>query len=246
MSQNGNGFSEYIVFVDESGDHGLVSIDPNYPIFVLAFCIMKKVDYWNILTPRLQEFKMVHFGHDGVVLHELAMRKGMGDFSFLNSQQRKDDFMEGLTRIIEKTPFFIGSIVFRKDVLKESGNPCNPYHLALEWCLVQTYGFLIECGTDHHITHILFEKRGKREDEELKQEFERIRERRDQEGNSTPFEMVFIDKKANHIGLQLADLVARPIGLSSLRPEQPNRTYDILKKKFLPPPTFEGADKNKD
>ncbi len=237
MNQNGNGFSEYIVFVDESGDHGLVSIDPNYPIFVLAFCIMKKVDYWNILTPRLQEFKMVHFGHDGVVLHELAMRKGMGDFSFLNSQRRKDDFMEDLTRIIEETPFFIASIVFRKDVLKESENPGNPYHLALGWCLIQTYGFLIEYGADHQTTHILFEKRGKREDGELKEEFERIRERRHQEGSRTPFEMVFVDKKANHIGLQLADLVARPIGLSFLRPEQPNRAYDILKKKFLPPPT---------
>jgi hypothetical protein len=32
-------FSEYIVYVDESGDHGLETIDPNYPVFVLAFCI---------------------------------------------------------------------------------------------------------------------------------------------------------------------------------------------------------------
>lgn len=35
-------FSDYIVFVDESGDHGLVSIDPEYPIFVLGFCIFNK------------------------------------------------------------------------------------------------------------------------------------------------------------------------------------------------------------
>ncbi|HFD87807.1 MAG TPA: DUF3800 domain-containing protein, partial [Gammaproteobacteria bacterium] len=34
-----NEHSEYIVFVDESGDHGLRSIDEAYPIFVLAFCI---------------------------------------------------------------------------------------------------------------------------------------------------------------------------------------------------------------
>jgi hypothetical protein len=38
-------FSDYIVYVDESGDHGLVNIDTQYPIFVLAFCIFKKSDY---------------------------------------------------------------------------------------------------------------------------------------------------------------------------------------------------------
>ncbi len=30
-------FSDYIVYVDESGDHGLQNLDPNYPVFVLAF-----------------------------------------------------------------------------------------------------------------------------------------------------------------------------------------------------------------
>ena len=34
-----NEFSDYIVYVDESGDHSLESIDINYPVFVLAFCI---------------------------------------------------------------------------------------------------------------------------------------------------------------------------------------------------------------
>jgi hypothetical protein len=29
-------FSDYIVFVDESGDHGMTTIDPGYPIFVLS------------------------------------------------------------------------------------------------------------------------------------------------------------------------------------------------------------------
>lgn len=33
-------------------------------------------------------------------------------------------------------------------------------------------------------------------------------------------------------GLQLADLVARPIGMHVLRPEQKNRAFDVLKAKF--------------
>lgn len=36
------GFSDYLVFVDESGDHGLDTIDPGYPMFVLAFCVLRE------------------------------------------------------------------------------------------------------------------------------------------------------------------------------------------------------------
>ena len=47
-----------------------------------------------------------------------------------------------------------------------------------------------------------------------------------------PLEIVVTDKKANSAGLQLADLVARPIGRKILAPEQPNRAYDLLHPKF--------------
>jgi hypothetical protein len=40
-------------------------------------------------------------------------------------------------------------------------------------------------------------------------------------------------KQTNCAGLQLADLIARPIGLRILRPAQPNRGFDIVRKKFI-------------
>jgi hypothetical protein len=48
----------------------------------------------------------------------------------------------------------------------------------------------------------------------------------------TTFEIIIADKKANSVGLQIADIAARPIGLSVLRPDQPNRAFAILKKKL--------------
>ena len=48
-----------------------------------------------------------------------------------------------------------------------------------------------------------------------------------------PFDIVFADKKTNLAGLQLADWVARPVGLSYIRPQQANQAFDILKKKFF-------------
>lgn len=41
-------FSDYIVYVDESGDHSLTSIHAGYPIFVLALCIFHKEEYANV------------------------------------------------------------------------------------------------------------------------------------------------------------------------------------------------------
>lgn len=40
------------------------------------------------------------------------------------------------------------------------------------------------------------------------------------------------DKRSNSEGLQLADLVARPIGLHVLRPSRPNRAWDVLQSKL--------------
>lgn len=41
------------------------------------------------------------------------------------------------------------------------------------------------------------------------------------------------DKRTNSEGLQFADIIARPIGLSVLKPEQPNRAFTILRDKLF-------------
>jgi len=51
--------------------------------------------------------------------------------------------------------------------------------------------------------------------------------------NPMPFDLIVADKKTNSEGLQLADLTARPIGLSVLRPDQPNRATQVLESKFI-------------
>jgi hypothetical protein len=45
MTHIGLEHSNYIVYVDESGDHSLESINPRYPLFVLAFCVFQKDHY---------------------------------------------------------------------------------------------------------------------------------------------------------------------------------------------------------
>jgi hypothetical protein len=72
-------YSDYIVYIDESGDHRLLSIDPDYPIFVLPACIFDKSTYSAEIVPSLQNFNFKYFGHDIFILHESAAPKGCGD-----------------------------------------------------------------------------------------------------------------------------------------------------------------------
>jgi len=73
----------------------------------------------------------------------------------------------------------------------------------------------------------------KKEDRDLELEFRRICDGANRWGRQLPFAIKFADKKTNSSGLQLADLVARPIGLSVLRPQSPNRAFEVLKRKFF-------------
>ena len=68
-------FSDFIVYVDESGDHSLTSIDEGYPIFVLSFCVFRKADYSGPITEGVRRLKFDTFGHDMVILHENKRRE---------------------------------------------------------------------------------------------------------------------------------------------------------------------------
>jgi hypothetical protein len=227
------GFSDYIVFVDESGDHGLGSIDPNYPMFVLALCIFRKQDYIDLVCPAVQRFKFKHWGHDSVVLHEHDIRKPSGSYGFLFNPAMRASFLADLNTMVEVAPFTLIASVVRKQDLKDAYTlPANPYHLGLEFGLERLYKFLEGCGQAGRMTHVVVERRGRREDAELELEFRRICDGANFMRKRLNLDIVMSSKESNAPGMQLADLVARPIGLKALRPTQPNRAYDILASKF--------------
>ncbi|MEN5044929.1 DUF3800 domain-containing protein [Pseudomonas koreensis] len=227
-------YSDYIVYVDESGDQGMQKLDPYYPIFVLAFCVFQKRHYCEKVIPAVQKFKFNHMGHDLIVLHELEIRKEKGAFSSLfTSRVHKHAFLDELTGIIEAINFVLISCVIDKTLLRaKQASADNPYHLALGFCLETLHEFLQEKHQHKVLTHVIFERRGKREDNELELEFRRVCGGSNRLGVQLPFDIVFATKQVNSTGLQLADLVARPIGMSVLRAGQENRAFDVLRRKF--------------
>lgn len=174
-------FSDYVVYVDESGDHSLKSIDQNYPIFVLAFCVVRKDDYARVVSPALQEFKFRWFGRDSVILHEREIQQKEPPFSFLQKTARREIFMEELTAIFAAAPMHIISTVIRKEGLtRRYAEPDNPYHLSLLFCMERLQEFLTGRGQEGRRTYMLFEQRGGlemggKEDKELQLEFFRIK-----------------------------------------------------------------------
>jgi len=225
-------YSDYIVYVDESGDHSLTSIDREYPIFVLSFCIFKKTVYVETVTPRLQNLKFETFGHDMVILHEHEIRKKMGTFAKLSKGPR-EAFMSKLTNIMKDSDFTLLAVLIDKRKLTSTYvKPAHPYHLAMKFGLERLYFFLKEKKQENNLTYLVCESRGAKEDKQLELEFRRICDGENYIHKPFPFDIVIVDKKTNSEGLQLADLTARPIGLSVLRPGQKNRALEILEEKY--------------
>jgi len=83
-----------------------------------------------------------------------------------------------------------------------------------------------------NITHVIFEARGRKEDCELGLEFRRVCDKGNALGVQLPFKIFIADKKTNSEGLQFADMVARPVGLSIIRPEESNRALRVLENKI--------------
>lgn len=233
-------FSDYIVYVDESGDHSLSSVDPSFPVFSLSFCVVKKLDYVRLVVPAVQKLKFKYWGHDAIVLHEHEIRKSKGDFTFLLADPAKrQDFYADLHQIMIDAPIsIIGSVIDKQRLKRRYPDPWNPYQIALHFCLERLLIFLRERAQVGKSVHVIFECRGKTEDNDLELAFRRTVSGANTWGwikrdfSSVTFEPKFARKSVNSTGLQLADLTARPLALRTLRPDQQNRTYDVIETKL--------------
>ncbi|MGO1803049.1 MAG: hypothetical protein ACTHZW_10575, partial [Microbacteriaceae bacterium] len=63
---------------------------PQFPLFVLSFCIFPVRDYVSTVVPQLQTMKFEFFGHDMVVLHEREIRKATPPFDILLNHEVRD------------------------------------------------------------------------------------------------------------------------------------------------------------
>lgn len=236
-------FSDYIIYADESGSPVLAADTEDFPIFVLVFLLVRKDRYCAQLVPTVQRLKFDHVGHDQLILHERDIRRQGNQFAFLQvSAAIRESFIEQLNSIVEGADIELAcAIIDKRKLRKQYENPWSPYDLALTFCMEKVAAALYKHGERNTQVNVVFESRGHTEDQHLELEFRRIADGKPKIGSPTTsvanfgWSPMFVDKRCNSTGLQIADLAARPLGLSYLRPTQPNRAATILRQKMIFP-----------
>lgn len=222
-----------IAFADESGDTVSRKIDPEFPLFVLALCLFDVDYYIHEVCPQLQTIKFRYFGHDGVIFHERDIRKQRGPFSMLRAQSLRDRFHSDLNVLIDSLRFRIFAVVIDKRAYCSSSlATLDMYSIAMEVSLGQLDRYMNSATARQNRTAVMFESRGKNEDHALERAFTTSTSATPHSDAGRGFSFLCIAKRSNSLGLQLSDLVARPLGVAVLRPDQPNRAMDILDRKI--------------
>lgn len=223
---------KYTLYLDESGDHNLIKIDNTYPIIAIVGCIFENNYYNNVGSNLIDQFKIKYWKRTDVNLESSQIRKQEGVFSFLADKHKRNEFYEDINELITHLQFtIIAGVIFKiphKNRYKQ--NAINPYSLCLDF-IMERFKFFLGVSNQGAI---IAESRGFNENEGLKDEFNRVK--RIGTYYQSGFEQIqyirFENKKANINGLQIADLVAYPIGCRYLFPRRDRRSYNVISPKI--------------
>ena len=104
-----------ILFLDESGDHNLTIIDPQYPIFVLGGVIVDEEYADGTLKDALDEFKSEVFGRTDIVLHTADITRNRNGFEAMKEAAFRDLFYGRLNELMRTLSYSVVACVIRKD-----------------------------------------------------------------------------------------------------------------------------------
>lgn len=224
-----------VMFLDESGDHSLEKIDNSYPMFVLAGCIFDFEYYLQETEKRVNQLKIKYFRRTDIIFRSYDIRKQKNDFSCLVDIKKRKEFYEDLNRLIEDLRFTVIAAAINKTKLKKQyGQPTNPYHLCFRFILERTVMYL---GRSNKKMMFRIESRETHNDQKLSEIYERFRNSNQRLFNKNEIlrklvDLSFNQKIQNIAGMQIADLIAYPIGKWVLDSRKENKVFRIIEKKL--------------
>ena len=205
-----------VLFLDESGDHNLSVIDPQYPIFVLGGVIVDKEYADGSLVEALNEFKNRIFGHSDLILHTADITRNRNGFEAMKDSVFRARFFSELNKLMRNLEYSVVACVIRKDeYLSRYGLAAlDPYLISLD-ILVEIFCF--DVGDLSNGGLIIAERREPTLDRSLELAWLnlKIQGTRHMQGKLVDDRISALNlraKKENIAGLQLADLVVSPIG----------------------------------
>lgn len=224
-----------VLFLDESGDHNLRVIDPQYPLFVLGGVIMDKEYAEGELVMRMNAFKRELFGREDLVLHTADITRNRNGFERLKDPGFRAVFYRKLNALMAELRYTVVACAIRKDLhLSRYGMAAlDPYLMSLD---VLVERFCMEVGDREGGGLVVAERRDPTLDHELELAWLNLKIQGTRYLQAKQIErrimaMNLRDKKANLAGLQLADLVVTPIGRKVLG-KTVKEDYQIIERKF--------------
>jgi len=230
--------TKYYLFIDESGDHGLTTLSPDFPVFLLCGVLMSEVAYFAI-RDEFNRIKAEFWKNKQVIFHSRDIRKCEKEFQILFDMELKAAFYNQLNGCIANGQYTVIASAIRKDnYIKKFGRLSNDvYELALSFMIERSVFYLDGIKLPNKSLQIVIEKRGKKEDKKLDEHFQRLMARGTgyvdaQRLRDINLNIHFRDKKENINGLQLADLVAYPTARYVIDPKRANPAFDIVAPKI--------------
>ena len=225
----------YFMFVDESGDASVQSIDTSFNTFILCGVLISEASY-SIFDIACKELKMKYFETDEVIFHLSKMRAKKGVFKIFQAPAVLANFLVDFHELLTNTDFKIISVLINKPAyIIKYPQRNSVYQEALKFMCERS----VFCLRKEDIVKKFFIFMEQRDSQDIfikKYYTANI-------SNGTPFMsrmemrvcepfLNFRKKKANINGLQLADICAYPIGRKHLSPDTINPLYDIVHSKF--------------
>lgn len=229
---------KHYLYIDESGDHGLTKVNPNFPVFLLCGIVINQ-DQYDDLRERFNYLKTSIWKNKKVIFHSRDIRKCEKEFQVLFDMELKKKFYENLNKVITESHYHIlASAINKNKYIKQYGRLGNDvYELSLSF-IIERAVFLLDSMKEVNASlDIIIEKRGKKEDQNLQAHFQRLLSRgtgyvKAERLKGYNISIQFKDQKDNINGLQLADLIAYPIARYVLDPNRANPSFDQFKNKI--------------
>ena len=228
---------KYYLFLDESGDHGLKTIDNSFPIFLLCGILISEKNY-ELIKTEINQIKTKFWNNKNIIFHSRDIRKCNNEFQILFDLDTKIKFYEAINSLVEKPLYkIIASSINKTEFIKKYGKLENDvYEISLSFILERTVFCLDNIGNCNNL-EIIIERRGKKEDTKLGEHIHKVRQIGTYYVNSERiqnygFKSKFSWKNENINGLQLSDLIAYPIARSILNPQGVNLSFDKFKHNF--------------
>lgn len=232
------------MFIDESGHHNLdpQTIDPKYPIFVLCGCIFEE-EHYKELVEKLNKLKIDFFDTDGVIFHTLEMTRPSkyknNTFAKLINPDFRKEFYKALNKFLENSKFVLATCVIKKSahLEKYGASALDPYLLSFNVLIDE---FVTELANDEK-GKIIAEKRSDNLDNQLDLAWLNLKINGTEKVKGADIKekiesLMMIPRSANEAGLQIADLIANPIGryVLDIKKTEPGHEVDyaVLKKKL--------------